>query len=887
MSHQNSQPHSPDFQAQVDPEESAKSAFFDNMLMYGWLANRHHEVTGINQSLNNWMVANGHGDFAAKINSNAVVKLKDFLATILCDKDDLYNLGKEIEELIQKRLEELAREVEGLVRVDVLANPSQWELLGVQEKVGSYLIQTNLRVFQSNGTVLAGLRIIKPAAIRMNSNNKRDRVDIITVCQIDNEKEGWRVVGFQGQCQEAWLRVKAGIEAGTQAGTVGLMGRNMSHNIGSHALFYLEADETDVDTKRFYRYLRERMELLAGFSTGLSLSATTEWLGKIIDNFNANAGLLERIAKSERVQNVYINMKGANRQVALPAGVLGAQAFYTILENNIRDSAKHGRSKGSEQESLTITVEIREPENAHLKDEFIEVVISDDRGNFAQAGPDLQNVFSSLRIVDELGRLELGNWGIKERFIAAAILRGIRLEEIAVRQNESNQTVNLILTDYQPAILRIVDVNGSLGWAFYMMKPKEILLITDSTISEYSDAAITVNNMKWLQENIDDPSAVRHKFIVVRPWSQDDVDTLVSLSDKLPYRVLVCSSEESLKQAGNHFVPIDEESIKPERLSSAALYAKWVDWLVQHKRLSPPTPTAWQRFRSWLSSTEKFVMPETIFCNGADLTILSPDHSLKGFRWEKKEKRKYHPQRPVILFDSHGLCRRSRGGGNNRGDWTDESKMLADACVHYEPHMASDLSTRPLDERALRAATVGQSDGDRTEASALGFACTEAALIKIMIVDERLDPLSRRGAPDLHWFSDAGWSCTKNELFHWKGVDIRGGEYSEDEIPGREKLMDWVQGKGYDFLILHKGIVDKLIKQSPTASVEESKDAMKRLFLQLKQHVRQLIIHSGRMSMKDLPDGCKFMALSNVDTWLRNNDTKIQLVEDICLLRRV
>jgi len=30
----------------------------------------------------------------------------------------------------------------------------------------------------------------------------------------------------------------------------------------------------------------------------------------------------------------------------------------------------------------------------------------------------------------------------------------------------------------------------------------------------------------------------------------------------------------------------------------------------------------------------------------------------------------------------------------------------------------------------------------------------------------------------------------------------------------------------------------------------------------------------------------KFMSLSNVDTWIKNNCPKMQIVEDLCLLRR-
>jgi hypothetical protein len=116
------------------------------------------------------------------------------------------------------------------------------------------------------------VRIVKEGGIRLRSNDLKDRVDLINVLRIWRDGRGaFRVKGFQGQLQEAWLRVAPVIREGTKSGTVGLMGRNLSHNIGSHALYWVEQQEPDEEKSRFYRHLRERMELLAGFATSAYL----------------------------------------------------------------------------------------------------------------------------------------------------------------------------------------------------------------------------------------------------------------------------------------------------------------------------------------------------------------------------------------------------------------------------------------------------------------------------------------------------------------------------------------------------------------------------------------------------------------------------------------
>jgi hypothetical protein len=116
-------------------------------------------------------------------------------------------------------------------------------------------------------------------------------------------------------------------------------------------------------------------------------------------------------------------------------------------------------------------------------------------------------------------------------------------------------------------------------------------------------------------------------------------------------------------------------------------------------------------------------------------------------------------------------------------------------------------------------------------------------------------------------------------------VDIRGGEYAANEIPAVDELIKWIKEADYDFLVLHKGVVDKLIRDDKDRG-ESPPKAMAALFETLQEHVRHIIIHSGRMSASELPSGVKFMSLSNVDTWVKNNSPKLQIVEDLSLLRR-
>lgn len=61
------------------------------------------------------------------------------------------------------------------------------------------------------------------------------RVDVIIVAQIS----GGKIEGFQGQLQDSWPRIQAIYKSATKSAAMKLIGRSLSHNIGSHALYHI------------------------------------------------------------------------------------------------------------------------------------------------------------------------------------------------------------------------------------------------------------------------------------------------------------------------------------------------------------------------------------------------------------------------------------------------------------------------------------------------------------------------------------------------------------------------------------------------------------------------------------------------------------------------
>ena len=196
-----------------------------------------------------------------------------------------------------------------------------------------------------------------------------------------------------------------------------IMSRNGSHNIGSHVLAALSHNVgTMPDDRVLYQYIQHRMDYIATAVGELpSWTYSTKFVGGVIREFLSQRHLLEYISKSEGLQafkfqdpnhigNNRFNQKNTIRlhvrrsdyglpkgvnevdfieysetnddvqqrlqydiDVALPGGVVGGHAFFTILENVIRNAAKHGwatkRDTERKDENLDIYVDFKRDED--------------------------------------------------------------------------------------------------------------------------------------------------------------------------------------------------------------------------------------------------------------------------------------------------------------------------------------------------------------------------------------------------------------------------------------------------------------------------------------------------------------------------------------------
>jgi len=505
----------------------------------------------------------------------------------------------------------------------------------------------------------------------------------------------------------------------------------------------------------------------------LSLVSTTEasWgvkygLGNLIKHFKSQKILLDNIVKSEGIDNNVVEIKinpipelSKMPDILIPHGEAGKQAIYTILENFIRNTAKHQWSMlDKKPEQFQINLLCEEIEESPL---MYKITIS---SNVAGCDHELINKLNkklSEEILD--GRCELmqTNRGLKEQRISTCFLRlwpVMKIEEYTP-DNETTLT-----GEFSKPLVRAVctkshgsgslnhhtcDVDDcSFGFEFYVLKPMELLWIgghgfTSNEIGSLKDKGILVyKSVKDAEKEF--PKTFPSKMVLIsskytEEWLQDNNNLR-----RMPYRILILDGNEAIN---SKWVPIESSDLP--NLTNGNI-DKYVDELLVF---------LWS---NWVKG---------FFKNSFRLVGI-------------KHKEKYSENTLSAPFVFHD-------------------------CVASSTNCASDyiLAHGSTDKKHLFSISYGSEDSfglliDRSIVADhyLQWEIAEMVHIRILIVDERIYD-SKNITKDEE---------TIEQIWARQGVDI------VDDlrvITKSDNLKAMLQANDYTFLIIHQGVIDKIIKK--------------------------------------------------------------------------
>lgn len=398
--------------------------------------------------------------------------------------------------------------------------------------------------------------------------------------------------------------------------------RNKSHNLGSHVLTHCTkpeafANQGEVLLDRadayqgageltsegsssnasdffatqlatFFSYIANRDSYISESTYGISSFLATRYAYRdLFVELDKNRILLNHISGLSNFRYKFTFRysreglgEGNDIPIAFPGDALGVQAFYNILENLVRNTAKHNGNKGKE-EVVDFTVDFRTIEGKSELSEYYCVEVSD---NIMQEG--IKDIVEGLRrkingsILDpQTQGLRSHSLGLLEMEASAAFLRQVDLPEIE-SEDYSMSEQELKGTDVidKPYLLQAFakDINkegkGILAYRFYVKKPKMYLIITSRKIDEKCktqgvDIITPIDFVSSLAEG----KCYHHEFAI---WEKDDYEgvkeaerTIFSFfKEKHDPKRLRLSQEGSSEAPNDTQENLEELSLLPHRL---------------------------------------------------------------------------------------------------------------------------------------------------------------------------------------------------------------------------------------------------------------------------------------------------------------------------------
>lgn len=671
----------------------------------------------------------------------------------------------------------------------------------------------------------------------------------------------------------------------TRSASVSIMSRNLSHNIGSHVLARLSTakevfDIGDKDEKiaGLLSYLRTRMDYIADISTGTQLSGVSLSIYRDVvapfkpnnsaddeSNFGGQRLLLNKICESHdldfdkiiiKVQKEDTEIKwdnlaeGIDPAIAIPNGLIGAHAVYSIFENILRNSAKHGYKRDGNLEILMrIDTTTKDKNRWRGYDKFYKVTVWDRlntcvrnkyEGNREEGLEKYLNRNIDSKIIDEeTGELKRKLWGIKEMKVSAAYLRRTLLEDI----DKGNE----------PPLLKAIKVNddgkeiasnkvGNLGYVFYISRPRELLIIHkgyNKKLNKKDRNALMLKGIYFtdslessLKEGID------HNFVIIKESSAQIKKNI----DLLPVRlIIVTDNENDLKGFQKEkIIVLNQKQYKDlcEKLSKnkcdqvlAGLWERWFNELKGSKGyqllIREKVQGDWKINGLSLSSDNVEAIAEAI-------------ETAKGSCF--------------VLFDRHGDVLRKK------------KELFSDSHIIYEPYNNTE-PIYPFVSFPLPAALIKKR---------MVYEMLEAGITKVLLIDERI----QERLEDERTF---GSGETKTKLKVKKMLKFMNIYVPEDinlKNPNKNDITSWLQQNKEDslFLVIHQGIIDEMgLKR---------KEAAEKWIEKIKASVPYIVIDSGRGRPPNIVSNARFEHLSGILKYTIETKSKLHLMKLLFSSRR-
>lgn len=688
----------------------------------------------------------------------------------------------------------------------------------------------------------------------------------------------------------------------------------------------------------FNSYAKSRMDFLADIATGIpTMESSKLFYAEVLAGIDRNRILLDNISGVEKFNFKFElnDCRGCSMTnglcsrydcrklvdidndilVAVPNDILGQHAFYIILENLIRNTAKHTAAEVGQL--ITFHIEVREPSKDLVQEcprlsSYYEIQVydnvdfkykpaelsSDDKSFFKNnhilflGGKKIddiedidhlekivyrQNVYINQDLLDKkTNTLRKGAWGMIEMEAAAAYLRKIPIDSIDENQFALNvndlyaEEYGISRGDYRTAnilkafIKKTDKKTRHLAYRFFMPKPKEMLFVTDGAklnawLADKPNYAITSIASNLLNTGV---------WLKTKGQAVKGVDEFQE-NKVYEHELLVKDEDIFFKEASGTL---------PDRVITFNL----LDLLELSQTMEGADRA---KKEVWTAYTEKL-----------------PNISILPFRHRNRMHEFGDTVSPVIeaSFNHHGT------------DWPSLFKDVAyNAEANISGYIEIVTGTNNLSDLLIKVSEYlgGHSKTHLSYPAALYAKLKCAIADQIVILDERAQEASVTLTYKPQKVNGVQAEIKYNELFLASGIyipnpnDFNLSRISYKEVgkeSARIKLISLLKSKNkhillkrkqrvlfnrVKFLVVHLGVLEKVLNaddERPT-DLEMEKKEISKLVIELRDALGgnsiKAIVVSGRGIPPNLPDDIPFVNYSALSQYLIDSRNKILLNE--------
>ncbi len=732
------------------------------------------------------------------------------------------------------------------------------------------------------------IHFIKPSIVEFDYNLL---LSLATNRQLDSDELALvNLLMHRIVSQTAIEKVEEVKQHATRAAISQVMARNMSHNIGSHVMSNLVSDlgknlfndknpyRPDEDIYAIYpdiksqitaiqidnsflddelqkyivshlenqiafeqlaiynNYVKCRMDYLSDITFGTPVMQTNKKvINELFQDLDKVRLLLDNISGLSinfpyKINFTVQSVQGVNNEltVAIPNDLLGCQAFYNIIENVIRNTAKHNQGKKN-VDGTTITTnvfvnfkEISENEDVNQKNIWYEVEVYDDvHVSDIDTLVKEQNTKINLSVLAENNQLRNSSLGLLEMQASAAYLRKldiINIESPAYKVLLDNSIHTAKKLNILKAFSKNVDGKNCLAYRFFVSKPTEYLFVgkfevmeDEARVGELLKMGVWFRTGKEFKDDLEKENGIvfNHQFVLHQ--ADSEVEKLIkSYQTYLPIRIVELSKKTAtlinLLKAGS-FSEIEK--------------CVWQIWFNRIKR----------RY-------------ETI-------------NVITSYN-ENSAKHKARNRFNIVLLDHNDY-------------WSESIKDMKSKRIDYlEPLSSSGQKTLPSFKSNLNDYLDDEWDELKM------YKIFEAAICKVLVIDERIQRLASTK------YEASTEKVLIGNIFKYTNIKIpEANPYLLDADNFDQNLSNLVceyikrEIKDCNFMIIHYSILERMFNDKDPNDASK-KDPRINEHLKMWAKSTRIVVTSGRGKPKELPEEVCFVNLSpilNVFTQTRSKYT--------------